>query len=261
MKTLITIIALFPMVVFAYSPQGFVSDFSNILTSEQKSILEEKLSNFEKTSSNEISVVIVPSLDGDYIEHYATKLFEEWGIGKKDTDNGVLLLVALQERKLRIEVGYGLEPYITDSKADSIIRNEITPEFKNGNYYGGIDKGVSAIIGLTEGTYTANETKPLNISPHIILFLIFILFSIMARTKSWWFGGIVGFVLGLIFFNIFITVGLTFLGLLVDYILSKTGGTRAGRMFWGGGGGRGSGGGFGGFSGGSSGGGGSSGSW
>lgn len=266
MKKLIAIILLLPVMAFAYTPQGYVNDFAGVLTLEQKNILERRLDSFEKSTSNEFSVVIVPSLEGDYIEHYAAKLFEEWGIGKADTDNGVLLLVAIEERELRVEVGYGLEPYISDSEADSVIRNVITPEFKRGDYYTGITKGVDALIGLTNGSYVVEEKSRLNIDPEFFIFGFIFLLSILGSTKSWWLGGVIGagagviasFFVGSILLGIGITIGLTLLGLLIDFIVSKHGG-KGGGMFWGGG--SHGGGGFGGFGGGMSGGGGASGRW
>lgn len=271
MKKLAVFIALFtfltPFIVFAYTPQGFVSDFTNTLNLEQKQSIENKLSAFEKNSSNEISVVLVPSLDGDYIEHYATKLFEDWKIGKKEKNNGVLFLISLNDRAMRIEVGYGLEGYITDSNASYIIRNIVSPEFKKGDYYSGIDKGVDALIELTKGnTQVVTQKNNIKINPEFVLFVFFVLFSILGASKSWWFGGVLGGIVGLIaaFFidsiltSIFVVIGGIVFGLLIDFIASKSNMTGMGGFGGRGGGGFG---GFGGFGGGRSGGGGSSGSW
>ena len=107
----ITTFLVVPMFTFAYSspgkPTGFIDDFANVLSIEQKDILEQKLSAFNASTSNEIAIVIIKSLDGDYIENYAVKLYEEWQIGKAKKDNGVLLLIAVDDHKMRIEVGYG----------------------------------------------------------------------------------------------------------------------------------------------------------
>ena len=265
-------------------PTGFVNDFAQVLSGSTKAELESELTQFEKSTSNEIAVAIVPSLDGDYVENYAVKLFEEWGIGKKNTDNGVLLLLAIEDRKMRIEVGYGLEGALPDSVAQSILDNEMTPLLKAGNYDGAVTAGVHAIEQATKGEYTATQTSPVlsaeaiaNLTIFFIIFVIQFLGAILARSRSWWAGGIIGFLGGLsitwilavtLFIALPIVIALTLLGLLFDYLVSKGyAGAKArgvsppwwtgGSGFSGGGGG----GSFGGFSGGSSGGGGASGSW
>ncbi len=118
-RRLIILGALFaPIFAFAYAspgkPTGFVNDFAKMLSAPEKSAIELKLANYKKQTGNEISVVTVASLDGDYIENFATQLFKEWGIGENGKDNGALLLISRDDRKARIEVGYGLEPYLPD---------------------------------------------------------------------------------------------------------------------------------------------------
>ena len=120
-------------------PQSFVNDYANILSVADKTSLETKISDFEKQTSNEIAVVIIPSLDGDTVENVAQNIFTKWGIGKKDKNNGVLILIAMTERKTRIHTGYGVEVDLTDL-ATSYIQSEIlTPAFRQNNYYAGID--------------------------------------------------------------------------------------------------------------------------
>jgi len=114
-----------------------VTDVAGILSPEQKQALESKLVAVDDSSSNQIAVVILPSLDGYPIEEYATKLFRQWGIGNKKTNNGILLLIALEDRKVKIEVGYGLEGSIPDLTANSIIDNDIKPAFRAQAYYEG----------------------------------------------------------------------------------------------------------------------------
>jgi len=137
-----------PPKILAYSspgsPTGYVNDFAGILSSDTKKTLETKLSSLDASTSAQLSVVTIKSLDGDTIENYAEKLFKEWGIGQKGKDNGVLLLVAVDDHKLRIEVGYGLEGALTDAESSNIIRNTITPEFKKGDYNKGITNGVES---------------------------------------------------------------------------------------------------------------------
>jgi uncharacterized protein len=125
---------------------GYVNDYAGVLDSSWKSRIEELISNVESTTTCEIAVAVVKSLEGVTIEEYAVKLFEKWGVGKKKEDNGVLLLVAIDDHKLRIEVGYGLEGTITDLEAGNIINDVIVPKFKQNDYNTGIYDGVVAIV-------------------------------------------------------------------------------------------------------------------
>lgn len=274
-----TLIFLLPFVIYGYTspgkPQGFVNDFASILSTQEKSSLELKLSDFKKQTSIEIAVVTIPTLGDETIETYAVKLFEEWGIGDKEKDNGTLFLIAPTERKVRIEVGYGLEGVLTDAQSYGIIQKIIIPEFKSGNMQAGILKGSDAIISVvkSEADYSAvdnNDTKSYSKIFEFAVFIFFILISLLASTKSWWLGGVLGGIAGIIigiFQGVVVgaiaTIVLILLGLLIDYILSKFGGGKGGGFFpiFFGGGGHGGGSSFGGFGGGSSGGGGSSRSW
>lgn len=119
-------------------PQGFVTDAASILTSASKAEAESVIREAERKTTAEIAVATVPSLDGLSVEEYATRLFAEWGVGKKGADNGVLILVAPSERAMRIEVGYGLEPILPDALAGDIIRNDALPAFRSGDYPAGI---------------------------------------------------------------------------------------------------------------------------
>ncbi len=288
LKILSVVFLLIPFVVLAYqnpgNPTSFVNDFAGILTAEQKQSLETKISGFEKDTSNELSVVTVPNLGGDTIENFAVKLFEDWKIGKNKKDNGVLLLIARDDRQMRIEVGYGLEGALTDAQSFWIIQNVLKPAFQKGDYYGGINGGVDSIISITKGEFKPDINSTgnggMNIdSVFLMLWVSWIFFvwmgSVLARSKSWWGGGIVGgviaFIVGLGFTLIsgFVSaLVLIPLGLWFDHFVSRRytiaketgqllpwwiGGRRGGSGFGGGG--------FGGFGGGHSGGGGSSGSW
>ena len=255
---------------------GFVNDFAGIFSTEQKSTLEQKIAGFYQLNGSEISVVTVSSLGDETVETYAVKLFAEWGIGKKKTDNGLLILVAPTEQKMRIEVGYGLEGTVTDAQASVIIRTVMTPAFKENRYFDGVSGAVDQIIGLISGdptvvptgssdSFSSQDIK--NYETLIVFGLIVIgnLAAFMARSKSWWLGGVVGLVAGLIFLGIIGALISALLGLIIDFLLSRYGGDwfkshRGTGGFWFPGGGRG-GGGFGGFGGGRSGGGGSSGGW
>lgn len=276
-----------PLATLAYvspgNPSGFVNDFAGILSSDVRVSLEEKLKTTEEQTTNEIVVVIIQTLGDDTIENYAVELFREWGIGKKKNDNGVLLLVALDEREVRLEVGYGLEGALTDAESNTIIQKIIAPAFRENDYNGGLSRAVEAISEAVSGEYATPEQNGLSsISGDTIEFLFFAgiwiliwLASILGRSKSWWVGGAVGGVIGLIIVLIkgFLYIGLTSLvilvplGFLFDYIVSKNyaKGKARGHIPWWVGGGRGGpfggGGGFGGFGGGMSGGGGASGRW
>jgi len=269
--------------------QGWVNDYAGLLSTAGKTQLEAKIAELEEDTTAEVAVVTIKSLEGDSIEDYAVRLFETWKIGKKDKNNGVLLLVALDDRKMRIEVGYGLEPIITDGRAGRIRDNDVLPKFKQNDYEGGITAGVAAIEKyIRDGTPPApledNPVKSLfgdfTVAFFMLSMITIYMSGFMARSKSIWLGGIWGAVAGAI-------MGLTIggvaalvimpiifagLGLGTDALLSKNyqkqvaaGKSTDWHRTWGGfggfGGGSGGGGGFGGFGGGGSGGGGASGGW
>lgn len=285
-KKLVWLLLLFPLFAFAYTnpgqPSGFVNDYAGVLTPDQGRALENKLSAFEKETGNEISVVTVKNLGGDTIENFAVRLFRDWGIGKKNKDNGVLLLIAKEDRRMRIEVGYGLEGALTDLQSFWIIDNIMKPAFRAGDYYGGIDKAVDKVSGAAKGEYVPSQTVSSQGKSAkgglgffwLVFFVPVWLASILGRSKSWWAGGviggiigvIIGFVYSFIFIGVIAIVVLIPLGLLFDFIVSRSYARAkdSGRFPWwigGSGFGGGGGGGFGGFGGGGSGGGGSSGSW
>jgi uncharacterized protein len=135
----------------------YVTDETSTLTSSQIKSLETKLSNFEKETSNQLVVYIIATLGGASLEETSYEIAEKNGIGQKGKNNGVLLFIVMNDRKLRIEVGYGLEGALPDALAGQIIRREITPKFKQGKYYEGIDAGVDAIISATKGEYTQDK--------------------------------------------------------------------------------------------------------
>ena len=117
---------------------GRVVDLGGVLDDATEAALTARLAAHEDSTSNQIVVLTIPSLDGEVLEAYATRVFRVWGLGQADRDNGVLLLVAVADRELRIEVGYGLEGALTDATAGSIIRNEIVPRFRDGDFDGGV---------------------------------------------------------------------------------------------------------------------------
>ena len=131
---------------------GRVVDNAEILKAETRSALTEKLKAHEQTTTDQIAVLTVPTIGDASIEEYATRVFDTWKLGQKGKDNGVLLVIAPKDRKLRIEVGYGLEGTLTDVVSSRIIRNVITPAFKSGDFDKGVSEGVDAIIGTLEGS-------------------------------------------------------------------------------------------------------------
>lgn len=130
---------------------GRVVDNAEIISPDVRERLTRALKDYEDKTGAQIAVLTVPTLGGDSVEDYAVHVFQEWKLGQKGKDNGVLVLVAPKDRKMRIEVGYGLEGSLTDVAASRIIRNVMTPRFKDNDYDKGIEDGVTAIIGTIEG--------------------------------------------------------------------------------------------------------------
>ncbi|OGO17872.1 MAG: hypothetical protein A2Z02_01275 [Chloroflexi bacterium RBG_16_48_7] len=269
--------------------QGYVNDFAGLLPADNRTQLETQLARLDKDTTVQIAVVTINSLEGNTVEEYAVALFEKWKIGQKGKDNGILLLVAKEDRKLRIEVGYGLEAIITDGRAGRIRDNDILPYFKKDDYTQGIVRGVNALEsyvrdGNPPGTLEENPVKDTfePFFPAIIIISVIgmYLMGFMSRSKNVWlgaiFGGIAGVVLGFIIGGIAAIIIMAIIsggfGAGLDFALSrayqfnkKSGRDTTWNKTWGGFGGWGSGGGggggFGGFGGGSSGGGGASGGW
>lgn len=224
------------------SPPRLVNDFTNTLTPEQRDALENKLVAYDDSTSNQIAVVIIPTT-GDYnIEEVGLQILRRWGVGNKGKDNGIVLLIAKDDHKIRIEVGYGLEGAVPDITAKSIIDNDLTPNFRAENYYRGISIATDDIIKAAAGEYKAPEgygsRKGKGIGAGTIFFILIIIFAILGSFGNRGGGGLGG--LGT--------------GWLIGSMMS---GGRGGGGWSGGGGG----GGFGGFGGGGGGGGGASGGW
>jgi uncharacterized protein len=134
---------------------GYVTDVPNVLSLAQRSSLEAKLEEYEKSSTNEIAVLIIPSLQGEDLNDFANRVFHTWGIGKKGADNGVLLLWSTGDRKVRIEVGYGLESSLPDGRAGEIIRSAIIPAFRKAEWNSGLTAGINEIILATSAAPSA----------------------------------------------------------------------------------------------------------
>lgn len=266
------------------APTGHVNDFAGVLSAVEKQSLEDKLLSYNESSGNEIAIALIRSLEGDTVEEVAVRTFEEWKIGKKGKDNGILFLAAIDDRKMRIEVGYGLEPYLTDGEAGEILRNDVTPAFREGKYGEGVEAAVEAIEGELSGSAEEAESgtpqsKPFPVPFSVLVFLFIYLCAFMARSKSLWLGGVAGAIagaglgwwLGGVAASVVLATLFTLLGVLLDAILSrnyeatrvsggKTGFFQTGGGFWSSSSSKSSGS-FGGFGGGRSGGGGASSSW
>jgi uncharacterized protein len=131
-------------------PAGRITDLANVIDAGTESELDRRLDQLEQTTSHEIAVATVPSLGGTTVEDYAERLFKEWGVGQAKQDNGVLVLVAPNEREMRIEVGYGLEGILPDGLAGEVIRDNFIPRFRDNDYNGGIRDGVLRVADIVE---------------------------------------------------------------------------------------------------------------
>jgi uncharacterized protein len=222
------------------SPIGHVNDFAQVIPTDKAQAIETLLTELEQKTGVQVAVVSVQSVEGADIDGAAVDLFKTWGIGHKKKDDGLLLLAAINDHKLRFEVGYGLEPILTDGLCGTIIRQDITPFFRKGEFGQGFENGVYSAVQVIAQSYGITLNGQLNYEQApvaggdaqlglwgilFLFFLIYILLSVMFRGRGFWGGG------------------------------GYYGGGWSGGGFGGGGGG------FGGFGGGSSGGGGASGGW
>ena len=227
-------------------PQGYVSDFAGILSDPERQRIYALCVDLERKTGAQMAVVTVASTSPDTIEQYAVRLFEKWGIGQKGKDNGVLLLVAVRDRKVRIEVGYGLEGVLTDALSKSIIERFMVPAFRQEMYAQGISVGaaaVASVIAKAHGVSVTGDEQQ-------------VYQALQSGDQERRGSPIASFVLFVIFAILFMLNPRLFLYMMM---FSMMGGWRRGG-YWGGSGG-GFGGGFGGFGGGMSGGGGASGGW
>ncbi len=222
------------------TPNRLVNDFTGTLNSGEINALEQKLVGYNDTTSTQIAIVVLNDICGQDINMLAVEIAHQWGIGQANEDNGCIVLMSMEEgnRKIAIQNGYGLEEYLTDAMSKRIIEQIIIPEFKNNNYYGGLDQGTTAIMQVLAGNFkgSGNGKGSSKIPFGAIIFIAFIILSVFLNNKrgggsgnhrggGYWIGGF------------------------------GTGSYGRGGGFGGGGGG------FGGFGGGGFGGGGASGSW
>ena len=234
------------------NPPRLVNDYAGILNSGEEARLERKLEDFARTTSTQISIVTITNLGGHDVAEYTTRLFNKWGVGQAGKNNGVLMLVAIEDRKAFIATGTGLQGVLTDAKTSRIFRNELRPAFREAQYAKGLDKAADAIIAVTKGEYTADGKNDSGggIPAGVIVFIIFIVLVIIIKSRGGRGGGGGYMSSG--------GVGDFATGWIIGSLLNRGGGGGdwGGGSDWGGGGG-----GFGGFGGGGTDGGGAGGSW
>ena len=263
--------------------QGHVNDYAGMISASVRAELENELISFEKTDSTQIVILTIPSLEGGVIEEFSIKGAEAWKIGRQGKDNGIIFVVSKEDRKMRIEVGRGLEGELTDLLAGRIIDLVVKPRFKRGDFDGGFLAGISSLIDAVRGEYKADENhrpqKYDDFGQFTTLLMYGLLVVLFLGSISRFLGGLSGAIgLPALAYLIFSSSSLLLLvilgilgfaaGLLLPILFSSagsrgTGGFRPGGGFYSSGGGSWGSGGGGGFSGGggSFGGGGSSGSW
>jgi uncharacterized protein len=188
---------------------GRVVDNAQMLDSNTKQQIESILINHENKTTDQVALLTIPSLEGDSLEDFSIRVVNEWKLGKKGKDNGVLLLISRDDRDIRIEVGYGLEGVLTDAQSNRIIRNVIAPRFKNGNFNEGLLFGIQAIVSVVSNeeisqnieiknpkNVRANRKGELTLGKLIFFIILFIIFGRRRRRRGilgGWYGGGGGF--------------------------------------------------------------------
>ncbi len=176
--------------------QGYVNDYAGMISDPAKAKIEQGLKAFEQSDSTQLVILTIPSLDGENLEDFSIKVADAWKIGQQQKDNGIILLVSKQERKIRIEVGRGLEGRLTDLMSGRIVDQVIKPRFKQGDFDGGFIAGASALISATRGEFRA-EQRPIQrrqkgFPPFLTFLLFFGIFVLILGSLSRIAGGIAG---------------------------------------------------------------------
>ena len=260
-------IALFSFILFTHavlaqefpepmSPPQLVNDYAGLLNSQEKELLEGKLRRYNDTTSTEFTIVIIRSTGPYDIGQYAAELGEKWGVGKKGKDNGLLILVAVEDREVWVSTGYGLEPTVTDANIKRVVENYIKPNFRKEQYFEGLDEATSIFMAMAQGEFDAKKDNGKGGGAGALFMLALFLFFVVGipylryrSMKKHHFGG----KKNIDFFTAMLLMG---------SLGRRRGGGNSFNDFSGGGGSfGGGGGGFGGFGGGSFGGGGAGGSW
>jgi len=230
-----------------------VTDLTNTLTASQRGQLENELRAFEARKGSQIAVLIVPTTEPETIEQYGIRVADAWKVGRKRVDDGAILLIAKDDRAMRIEVGYGLEGVIPDAIANRIIDEIIVPYFRQGDFYGGIQAGVSRMIRLIDGeplpTPQARDNAwggLGNLLPFLFIAVVIgggVLRAMFGRLIG---AGVAGGVVGVVAWLILSSLGVAFVAALIVFLFVLMAGVRIGPMGYGGWGGGMGGGGFGG---------------
>jgi len=169
--------------------RGRVNDYARVLSKERAADLERRLSTFEQETAHQVAILTIPTLSGEDIEGFGIRVADAWKIGKKGFDNGVILIVVPQDRKLRLEVGYGLEGVLPDAVASRILRDFITPRFRAQDYSGGIVAGIDAVLKVIRREPLPNmkrtrEGTGTPLSPAVLFAITFALFGAIAALSS-----------------------------------------------------------------------------
>jgi uncharacterized protein len=192
MKLYLTYVVAFLLVQLGFAqeqlpdkPTAWVTDYADVLTPVEIAELNEMLAGLEQRSSNQIFVALFDRMpEGYYLEDYAVRLYEKWRPGLPDKDNGILILIFVQDRKIRLEVGYGLEDVVTDAQAGKLISDYMAPEFKQGNYYTGLRSVLDVLIPAVEGKYQlprVSQKQQENGFPISNIFIILIFLLVFSR--------------------------------------------------------------------------------
>jgi len=160
-------------------PEKLVNDLADFFTQAEEAKLERKLVDYDNKTSTQITILTVETVDGQDPAIYANEVGEKWGVGKDGFDNGVVILVTKKERKVSIATGYGVEEFLPDVTVKSIIDKDITPKFKQGRYFDGINKGLDKVYGYLSGEFKAGEKEAEFSIPPAVMFMLFVFFALI----------------------------------------------------------------------------------
>lgn len=167
------------------SKQTSYYDFkTNVLSETEQNHIRQKLIAYADSTSTQIVVITIPTTGGEQIARFATDLAHKWGIGQKGRDNGILLMIAVDDRKVNITTGYGTEHLMTDAMSRRVIETQIVPEFKKGNYFTGIDKATTSIMQIMSGEYQNDKTNSEDSFIPILIILVFVVLVLVIVSKN-----------------------------------------------------------------------------
>lgn len=204
-----------------------VHDPAGVLTEPQKQIITQRFAEFEKATSNQVALLIINSLGGEPIENFSLRVAETWKIGQKGVDNGLLITIAVKDRKYRFEVGYGLEGALPDGFVGSVGRQYFRPNFQKGDYFTGITQALDAILKASKGEYRG-KTKPENSSDksNLAILSLIIAFFFIQLFRNQFAGGVIGFLGGVVFSSLLwpaltIAIAAGIIGCIIGWFLSR----------------------------------------